>query len=71
MLLLLLLLFFVLWLDYSSAAKNGHLNILKILSAYGADFNAMDSKKNTPMHYAATYGYGAVCKYLGQRGKWF
>jgi len=51
-----------------SASANGHLSVLQILSGYGADFNVLDAKRNTPMHLAADKGYGAVCKYLGQRG---
>ena len=53
-----------------SAALNGHFDILKVLSAYGADLGKASTDGNTPMHLAASRGYGPICKYLGQRGNW-
>ena len=42
--------------------------MLRILSAYKADFNVSSRTKDTPMHFAAEKGFGAICKFLGQRG---
>ena len=53
------------------AAKGGHLDVLKVLSAYGANFDQTDDQGNTPIHLAAKYGHGVCCRFLGQRGEEF
>ena len=50
------------------AARSGALDVLQILSAYGANFDQADDKLNTPIHYAAMAGHGPCCRYLAQRG---
>lgn len=51
------------------AATNGHLDVIRILSAYGADVGTLNIVFDSPMHCAAMKGYAAICKFLGQRGK--
>ena len=47
---------------------NGHLPILRVLSAYGGEMGAVANDGDTPIHLAATQGYGPICKFLAQRG---
>ena len=39
------------------AARNGNLKILSYLLKNGANYNINDSSGNSPMHYAAAYGF--------------
>lgn len=39
------------------AVQNGHLKIVNILLQKGALYNKGDSSGNSPLHYAAAYGY--------------
>ena len=39
------------------AARNGNVKILSLLLYHGAEYNMPDSSKNTPLHYAAAYGF--------------
>nr|XP_055042738.1 ankyrin repeat and EF-hand domain-containing protein 1a isoform X1 [Misgurnus anguillicaudatus]XP_055042739.1 ankyrin repeat and EF-hand domain-containing protein 1a isoform X1 [Misgurnus anguillicaudatus]XP_055042740.1 ankyrin repeat and EF-hand domain-containing protein 1a isoform X1 [Misgurnus anguillicaudatus]XP_055042741.1 ankyrin repeat and EF-hand domain-containing protein 1a isoform X1 [Misgurnus anguillicaudatus] len=50
------------------AAERGLFEIIKVLSAYAADFGMMTSEGDTPLHYAAAGGYTDCCKFLVQRG---
>jgi ankyrin repeat protein len=50
------------------AARCGALDVLQVLSAYGAHFDQLDDKNNTPIHYAALAGHGPCCRFLAQRG---
>ena len=53
----------------SRAALNGHLAILRVLSAYGGEMGVISSSGDTPLHLAAMQGHGPICKFLAQRGK--
>lgn len=46
------------------AARNGNLKILSLLLKHGADYNLGDSSKNTPLHYAAAYGFPECISHL-------
>ena len=50
------------------AAENDVLEMLVLLSGYGANFDQMDTRGNTPMHVAAAKGQPMACRFLGQRG---
>ena len=39
------------------ACRNGHATIVSLLLQYGAEWNTTDSSMNTPLHYAAAYGW--------------
>ncbi len=39
------------------AVKNGQAVITSYLLRYGAEFNEADSSNNTPLHYAAAFGF--------------
>jgi ankyrin repeat protein len=39
------------------AVKNGHVDIASILLQHGSMFNEADTSGNTPLHYAAAYGF--------------
>ena len=52
------------------AAYNGHFDVIRVLAAYGADLGKVASDGNTPLHYAAQQGFGPICKFLSQRGKY-
>ena len=55
-------------ISVSRAAVNGHLPILRVLSAYGGEMGTVANDGDTPIHLAATQGYGPICKFLAQRG---
>lgn len=50
------------------AARSGALDVLQVLSAYGAHFDQSDKQNNTPVHYGAMAGHGPCCRFLAQRG---
>ena len=50
---------------------NGHFEVIRVLAAYGADLGKVALDGNTPLHYAAQQGFGPICKFLAQRGKFF
>lgn len=50
------------------AARGGFFEVLTIMTAYGAVFDQVDDKGNTPVHLAAQGGHAMCCKYLAQRG---
>ena len=39
------------------AVKNGHVKVASLLLQEGSDWNHPDSSGNTPLHYAAGYGW--------------
>jgi ankyrin repeat protein len=39
------------------AVKNGHVKVASLLLQEGSDWNHPDSSNNTPLHYAAGYGW--------------
>jgi len=39
------------------AVRNGHAKIASLLLQRGAEWNHCDSSMNTPLHYAAAYGW--------------
>ena len=39
------------------AVKNGHLKSAALLLQKGSEYNFPDSSKNSPIHYAAAYGW--------------
>jgi ankyrin repeat protein len=39
------------------AVKNGRAIVVSYLLQHGADFNEGDTSLNTPLHYAAAYGF--------------
>ena len=47
----------------------GHFDVIRVLAAYGADLGKVSLDGNTPMHLAAAQGFGALCKFLAQRGE--
>ena len=50
------------------AARNGNLKILSYLLVNGADYRINDSSGNTPMHYAAAYGFAECLLELKKAG---
>ena len=40
------------------ACRNGHSKVASLLLQHGADVEQPDSSGNTPLHYAAAYGWG-------------
>ena len=50
------------------AASVGHVDIVKLLLAHGADVNAQSSSGNTPLMYACAGGHEAVVKALLEGG---
>ncbi|NWX10691.1 ANKE1 protein, partial [Caloenas nicobarica] len=50
------------------AAKGGHFEVLRIISAYNGDLGLIAMNGNTPLHYAAEGGFAMCCKFIGQRG---
>ena len=58
------------WLcSFCRAAVQGHFDVIRVLAAYGADLGKVSLDGNTPMHLAAAQGFGALCKFLAQRGE--
>ncbi|XP_067273893.1 ankyrin repeat and EF-hand domain-containing protein 1a isoform X3 [Pseudorasbora parva] len=45
-----------------------YFQIIKVLSAYAADFGAVTTEGDTPLHFAASGGYTDCCRFLAQRG---
>ena len=43
---------------------NGYINIFKYLISKGADKNAKDNERWTPLHFASQYGYLSIVEYL-------
>jgi ankyrin repeat protein len=39
------------------AVRNGHLKVAALLLQYGAEWDKADSSGNTPLHFAAAYGW--------------
>lgn len=39
------------------ASRNGHADIVALLIKYNAQIDKADSSGNTPLHYAAAYGW--------------
>ena len=50
------------------AARNGNLEILSYLLKNGADYRINDSSGNSPMHYAAAYGFAECLLELKKAG---
>jgi ankyrin repeat protein len=50
------------------AAKFGHLNVLKLLFSFGANFDAIDLKGFNAIFYAVARKDGKMVKYLASRG---
>ncbi|XP_048063114.1 ankyrin repeat and EF-hand domain-containing protein 1a [Megalobrama amblycephala] len=50
------------------AAERGFFEIIKVLSAYAADFGVVTTEGDTPLHFAASGGYTDCCRFLAQRG---
>lgn len=46
------------------AAQNGHKRIVKMALKYQADPNSTNHHGNTSLHFATSYGYSALSKYL-------
>uniref|UniRef100_A0A8C5LVY4 Uncharacterized protein n=1 Tax=Leptobrachium leishanense TaxID=445787 RepID=A0A8C5LVY4_9ANUR len=53
------------WNAVHFAARGGYLEVLKVLSAYGADMTATNLQGNTALHCAAAGGFSDSCKFLG------
>ena len=51
-----------------SAAKNGHVDVVKVLIQNGADVNDSDYRERTALHFAAQRGDVGVVKVLIQNG---
>jgi ankyrin repeat protein len=51
-----------------NACKLGHLEIVQCLVEAGADFNAVDEKGNTPLHYAQKKEFDAIVAWLKTKG---
>lgn len=51
-----------------NAARNGHLEVLKLLLDYSAEINAQDDKGNTALHYATSEGFSRIVKTLVSEG---
>ena len=52
------------WTALMVAARYGHLEVVKVLLAKGADVNAKDNAGNTALMVAAKYGHPEVVKIL-------
>ena len=50
------------------AVRNGHLKVAALLLQYGAEWNDPDSSGNTPLHFAAAYGWQDCIDLLIQAG---
>ena len=50
------------------AARNGNVKILSLLLYHGAEYDSPDSSKNTPLHYAAAYGFPECIEELMNAG---
>ncbi|MEI6614222.1 MAG: ankyrin repeat domain-containing protein, partial [Chrysiogenales bacterium] len=62
------ILFCIMLLLLSCSALNGQEKVAEILIAKGADVNARNVKKRTPLHNAAGMGHKAVVKSLLTKG---
>lgn len=51
------------------AAKHGKIPALKMMLEYGADVNARDSNRETPLHHAAKFGNLKAVDFLITKGK--
>ena len=49
------------------ATLHNHLDVVRLLVDYGADFNAVDSEYNTALHYASMQGYVDIVRWLLSR----
>ncbi|KXS98198.1 hypothetical protein AC578_287 [Pseudocercospora eumusae] len=54
------------WTPLFIACVNGHMNIVKLLIAAGAQINKLDSSLWTPQEHAALRGHIDIAKYLAQ-----
>ncbi len=50
------------------AVRNGNIDVASYLLMHGADYNGIDSSKNTCVHYAAAYGFSECIELLIRAG---
>jgi ankyrin repeat protein len=50
------------------AAKNGDLDLVKLLLEIGVNLNAISTSKNAPLHLAAEHGHTEVARLLVDSG---
>ena len=50
------------------ACQNGHGRLAKMCVRYSADVNAVNHKKNTPLHFTVQYGFNALGDFLVDKG---
>jgi ankyrin repeat protein len=51
-----------------TAVQQGHKRLCKLLISLRANTNSQNKEGNTPLHYAAKYGYHGLFDYLSKRG---
>ena len=56
------------WTALHAAALNGYSEIVAQLLSHGADIEATDTKKRTPLFYAAKYGHKKTAELLKKKG---
>lgn len=56
------------WTPLTVAAREGHIEVVRLLVKSGADINAEEGGGNTPLFWAAYYGHAPVVEYLLSSG---
>ena len=51
-----------------AACQSGAGRVAKLCLRRGADVNAVNGKKNSALHYAATFGFDALARWLVDNG---